>query len=105
MSMRTLPKSRRDLGNLLLEPGAEARPVWFIAAKDDAHLKALTGVQRNWLEARGWAPKPGAVLLLPDDSGGGGGAPLRLGGGGLGAPPPLLPRAPAPPPPPPDHRP
>jgi len=93
MSMRTLPKSRRDLGNLLLERGAEARPVWFIAAKDDAHLKALTGVQRNWLEARGWAPKPGAVLLLPDDSGGVGSALLGMGGEDWAAHSPLLPGA------------
>ena len=57
MSTRTLPKLRRDLGELLLERGSEALPIWFVAAKDDAQLQGLTEVQRNWLEARGWSPK------------------------------------------------
>ena len=69
MPTRALPKSRRDLGDLLLEGGAKAIPIWFVASNDDAQLKELSEAQRNWLEARGWAPKPGAVLLLPDAAG------------------------------------
>jgi leucyl aminopeptidase len=93
MSRRTLPKSRRDLGELLLERGTEAHPIWFVAAKDDAILQGLTEVQRNWLEARGWAPKPGAVLLLPDESGGVGGALLGVGSEDWAVQAPLLPGA------------
>ena len=93
MSTRTLPKSRRDLGELLLDRGSEALPIWLVAAKDDAHLRDLTEVQRNWLEARGWAPKPGTVLLLPDASGGVGGALLGVGDKDWAARSPLLPGA------------
>ena len=66
MPTRASPKSRRDLGDLLLDKSAKALPIWLVAGKDDAHLKELTDAQRTWLEARGWSPKPGAVLLLPD---------------------------------------
>ena len=93
MSMRTLPKSRRDLGELLLEKGADAHPIWLIAATDDARVKALTDVQRNWVETRGWEPKPGAVLLLPDESGGVGGALLGASGEDWAVHSPLLPGA------------
>jgi leucyl aminopeptidase len=93
MSTRTLPKSRCDLGKLLLDKGSDALPIWLITAKDDAHLKELTELQRNWLEARGWSPKPGAVLLLPDASGGLGGALLGVGVEDWGAQSPLLPGA------------
>ena len=79
MSMRTLPKSRRDLGDLLLEKGSEGQPIWLVASKDDAQLQGLIEVQRNWLKTRGWAPKSGAVLLLPNESGGVGGALLGHG--------------------------
>jgi leucyl aminopeptidase len=93
MSTRTLPKLRRDLGKLLLERGSEAFPVWFVAAKDDAELQGLTEVQRNWLEARGWSPKPSAVLLLPNESGGIAGALLGTGGEDWAEHSPLLPGA------------
>src|SRR6476620_11121853 len=45
MSTRTLPKLRRDLGELLLERGSESLPIWFVAAKDDAQLLSLTEIQ------------------------------------------------------------
>jgi leucyl aminopeptidase len=93
MSMRSLPKSRRDLGELLLDPGKKGLPIWFIAAKDDADLQGLTEAQRNWLEARGWSPKPGAILLLPDERGGIAGALLGTGGEDWAAHTPLLPGA------------
>ena len=93
MPTRALPKSRRDLGDLLLDKSAKALPIWFIAGKDDAHLKELTDAQRNWVEARGWSPKPGAVLLLPDASGGVGRALLGVGSEDWGTHSPLLPGA------------
>jgi leucyl aminopeptidase len=91
MSTRALPKSRHDLGELLLDRGSEALPIWLVAAKDDARLQDLTDVQRNWLQARGWVPKPGAILLLPNESGGVAGALLGVGGEDWAAQAPLLP--------------
>ena len=70
MPTRALPKSRRDLGDLLLDKSAAALPIWFVASKDEVQLNELTEAQRTWIEARGWSPKSGAVLLLPDASGG-----------------------------------
>jgi leucyl aminopeptidase len=93
MSMRTLPKSRRDLGDLLLEKGSEGQPIWLVASKDDPQLQGLIEVQRNWLETRGWAPKSGAVLLLPNESGGVGGALLGVGREDWATQAPLLPGA------------
>ena len=93
MPTRALPKSRRDLGDLLLDKSAKALPIWLVAGKDDAHLKELTDAQRNWLEARGWSPKPGAVLLLPDAGGGIGGALLGVGSEDWATQSPLLPGA------------
>ena len=36
-----------------------ALPIWLVASEDDASLGQLTEAQRNWVEARGWVPKPG----------------------------------------------
>jgi hypothetical protein len=66
MSTRTLPKLRRALDELLLEAGAPALPIWLVASDEDVSLGQLTEAQRNWVEARGWVSKSGAVLLLPD---------------------------------------
>jgi leucyl aminopeptidase len=93
MSTRTLPKSRHDFGELLLNRGRESLPIWLVADKDDAGLQELSDVQRNWLEARVWAAKPGAVLLLPNESGGVAGALLGVGGEDWAAQSPLLPGA------------
>src|ERR1700693_5577228 len=90
MSTRTLPKSRRELDELLLEAGAPALPLSLIASKEDASLRQLTDVQRNWVEAREWVPKPGAVLLLPSESGGVAGALLGVGSEDWGTQSPLL---------------
>jgi leucyl aminopeptidase len=79
MSFRTLPKSRRELSDLLLEPGAPALPIHFVASMDDAVLTGLNEPQRNWIAARGWQPKAGAVLLLPGADGGIAGALLGTG--------------------------
>jgi leucyl aminopeptidase len=90
MSIRTLPKSRRELGELLLEAGAPALLIWLIASKEDASLRQLTDAQRNWVESREWVPKPGAVLLLPSESGGVAGALLGVGSEDWGTQSPLL---------------
>ena len=79
MSDRTLPKSRRQLSDLLLDDGTPALPIYFVAAPDDAVLASLTDAQRNWIAARGWQPKAGAVLLLPGSDGGLTGALLGVG--------------------------
>ena len=79
MSFRTLPKSRRELSDLLLEPGAPALPIYLVASMDDAVLTGLNEPQRNWIAARGWQPKAGAVLLLPSADGGIAGALLGTG--------------------------
>jgi leucyl aminopeptidase len=93
MSPRTLPKLRHALDELLLEAGAPALPIWVIASDEDATLGQLTESQRNWVEARGWVPKPGAVLLLPSESGGVAGALLGVGSEDWGSAAPLLPGA------------
>jgi leucyl aminopeptidase len=93
MPTRALPKSRRDLGDLLLDKSATALPIWFVASKDDVQLNELSEAQRTWIEARGWSPKSGAVLLLPDASGGAGGALLGVGNKDWPAQSPLLPGA------------
>ncbi len=69
MTVRILSKSREALSDLLLEPGAPALPIHIVASKDDAVLGTLTEAQRNWIEARGWTPKAGSVLLLPGEDG------------------------------------
>jgi leucyl aminopeptidase len=90
MSTRTLPKSRRELGDLLLEAGSPALPIWLVASEEDASLQQLTGAQRNWVAARGWQPKAGAVLLLADADGGVAGALLGVGGEDWASDSPLL---------------
>ena len=93
MSFRTLPKSRRELSDLLLEPGAPALPLYFVASMDDAVLTGLNEPQRNWIAARGWQPKAGAVLLLPGADGGIAGALLGTGSKDWPKETPLLPGA------------
>jgi leucyl aminopeptidase len=67
----TLEAMRRGLEDLLLDASAGAAvPIRFVAAEDDAGLAELSEAERRWIEAQGWTPKQGAVLLLPDASGG-----------------------------------
>jgi leucyl aminopeptidase len=91
MSFRALPKSRRELGDLLLEEGGEAHPIWLIGSLDDDGLGSLAKAQRNWMAARGWTPTLGSILLLPDDKGGIGGVLLGTGGKNWTEETPLLP--------------
>jgi leucyl aminopeptidase len=63
----TLDATRTTLEGLLLEPGADVIPITLIASDQD--LKALTEMERRWIEARGWTPSKGAVLTLPDEAG------------------------------------
>jgi leucyl aminopeptidase len=77
---KTLQTSRRALEDLLLDAGrTDAAPIWFIASKEDSALQQLSEAQRSWIEARDWAPKPGAVLLLPKGDGALAGALLGVG--------------------------
>ncbi|MGB6389100.1 MAG: leucyl aminopeptidase family protein [Methyloceanibacter sp.] len=93
MPTKIPPKPRHELGELLLDAGSPALPLWFIASKDDSSLKQLTDAQRNWLEARSWLPKSGAVLLLPDAGGGVAGALFGVGDENWAVDAPLLPGA------------
>ena len=74
----TLETTRRGLEDLLLEAGANSIPIRLIA--DDAAVQSLSEAERAWVEAQGWTPKQGAVLLLPDGKGGIGGVLLGTGG-------------------------
>jgi len=74
----TLDTTRRQLQELLLEPGAAATPIKLIAAADD--LATLTDMEKRWVEARDWQPKQGAVLVLPGEGGGIGAVLLATGG-------------------------
>ena len=93
MPTKTAPKPRHELGELLLDPGSPALPLWLIASGDDSGLKDLTEAQRHWVEARGWQPKPGTVLLLPGETGAIAGALLGTGGEDWAGQSPLLPGA------------
>ena len=53
MPTSAFPKPRRDLGYLLLDKSAKTVPIWFVAAKDDAHLRDLTEVQRRLARSEG----------------------------------------------------
>ena len=75
----TLENIRRALPSLLLDAGAEALPIWFVASKEDAAIKELSAGQRRWLETRDWTPKSGVVLLLPKDDGSLAGALFGVG--------------------------
>jgi len=93
MPPKTSPRPRRELGELLLDRGSDGLPLRLVASKDDASLKDLTQAQRAWIEARGWQPKAGSVLLLSDDKGALAGALLGVGGEDWAAQSPLLPGA------------
>jgi leucyl aminopeptidase len=93
MAARTLSKSREHLSNLLLEPGAPALPIHFAASKDDLNSQGLSEADRNWIEARGWTPKAGSIVLLPGTDGGIGGALLGVGNEDWARHAPLLPGA------------
>ena len=84
----TLETTQRKLEDLLLEPGAEAVPIRLIASDDD--LAGLSERERSWVEARGWKPAQGAVLLLPGEGGGLGAVLLATGGQDWAANAPML---------------
>jgi leucyl aminopeptidase len=86
----TLEATRHALDGLLLDAGAAALPVWFVASKDDAALQELSAGQRRWIETRDWTPSPRAVLPLPSDDGGVAGALFGTGGDNWPAETPLL---------------
>ncbi len=63
----TLDTTRRQLEDLLLEPGVAAIPITPITSDED--LAARGDFERHWAEARSWRPTQGAVLLVPDKAG------------------------------------
>ncbi|GFO82311.1 MAG: leucyl aminopeptidase [Methyloceanibacter sp.] len=70
MSPHAMPleTTRHHLEDLLLAPGAGATPIQLVGSDED--LAAVPGRERRWVEARGWKPTAGAVLLVPDEAGG-----------------------------------
>jgi leucyl aminopeptidase len=74
----TLETTRRQLEDLLLEPGAEAVPIKLISSEDD--LAGLSETEQSWVNARGWRPTPGGALLLPGEGGGLAAVLLATGG-------------------------
>jgi len=76
----TLETIRHALEDQLFDAGAEGILIRLVASEDDPVLKDLNEAERGWIEAQGWKPKEGAVLLLPGGSGGVGGVLLGTGG-------------------------
>ena len=84
----TLETTRRQLEDVLLEPGAKAVPITLIASEGD--LDALGAAERRWVEARGWKPTQGAVLVVPGEGGSIGAVLLATGGQDWAAKTPML---------------
>ncbi|HZP10078.1 leucyl aminopeptidase family protein [Methyloceanibacter sp.] len=61
----TLETIAAALDDRLLDAGAGGLPIRLIASEDDPALEALSEAERSWVEAQGWKPKEGSVLLLP----------------------------------------
>jgi leucyl aminopeptidase len=74
----TLETTRRQLEDVVLEPGAEAVPVRLIASEVD--LAGLSETEQRWVKTCGWKLTPGAVLLLPGEGGGLGAVLFATGG-------------------------
>ncbi len=74
----TLDTTRRQLEDLLLEPGVAAIPITPITSDED--LAARGDFERHWAEARSWRPTQGAVLLVPDKAGAVGAVLFGTGG-------------------------
>jgi leucyl aminopeptidase len=78
------------LDDRLLDAGARGLPIRLVASEDDPALEALSQAERNWVEAQGWKPKEGSVLLLPGGAHGVSGVLLGTGGADWAARTPLL---------------
>lgn len=63
----SLDPLRQTLEELLLEPGSPSIPIEFIASGEDVSRLGAHAVR--WVEARGWKPAQGSVLLVPDETG------------------------------------
>jgi leucyl aminopeptidase len=74
----TLETTRRQLEDVVLEPGAEAVPIRLIASEVD--LAGLSETEQRWVKTCGWKLTPGAVLLLPGEGGGLGAVLFATGG-------------------------
>ncbi|MDJ0513505.1 MAG: leucyl aminopeptidase family protein [Methyloceanibacter sp.] len=64
MSLDALHKSLEDL---VLEPGAPSIPIELVTSADD--LSGIGEREARWVEARGWKPSQGSVLLVPGENG------------------------------------
>ena len=66
MSFRTLPRSRRELGELLLEEGApgSSRLARFLPRRR-CTLLSLSAAEQKWVEERGWTPSAGCGPAAP----------------------------------------
>lgn len=84
----TLDATRHSLRDMLLEPGASGVPVTLVATADD--LVGLNAAERRWVDARGWTPSQGQVLLMPGEDGGLGSVLLGTGGADWAETAPLL---------------
>ena len=58
---------RQTLEDLVLEPGAPSIPIELVTSGED--LATLGGRETRWVEARGWKPSQGSVLLVPSENG------------------------------------
>jgi leucyl aminopeptidase len=74
----TLDVTRHRLEEMLLEPDARGVPITLIATADG--LVGLSAAERRWVEARGWTPSQGQVLLMPGEDGGLGSVLFGTGG-------------------------
>jgi leucyl aminopeptidase len=74
----TLDATRHSLGDMLLEPGESGVPITLIATAEE--LMGLSAAERRWVEARGWTPSQGQVLLMQGEDGGLGSVLLGTGG-------------------------
>ncbi len=86
----TLDTITAALADRLLDAGADGLPIRLVASEDDPALEALSEAERSWVEAQGWRPKEGSVLLLPGGPRGVSGVLLGTGGADWAARTPLL---------------
>jgi leucyl aminopeptidase len=77
MMLETIAHALEDQ---LLDAGAEGVPIRLVSSEDDPVLTELSEAERGWIEAQGWKPKEGSVLLLPGGANGVGGVLLGTGG-------------------------
>lgn len=63
----SLDPLRQTLEDLVLEPGSPSIPIELVASGED--VSRLGTRAARWVEARGWKPSQGSVLLVPSGDG------------------------------------